>query len=160
MIQKCVSFPHGYGCSSPAHIPQPVACCFPGCWRMLTCLWPCVLWAARVSLQHALSLTLSAWHDVPYWQAQAMEPVCPDDGGVPADRRYSYAHTGTHPIRRHGNVTGSYLLHWPPIQAICDCLHSTSAARILRLLGAPVRLRTRGSQHGRARSGGTGHAGT
>jgi len=22
-----------------------------------------------------------------------MEPVCPDDGGVPADRRYSYAKT-------------------------------------------------------------------
>jgi len=23
-----------------------------------------------------------------------MEPVCPDDGGVPADRRYSYAAAG------------------------------------------------------------------
>jgi len=23
-----------------------------------------------------------------------MEPVCPDDGGVPADRRYSYAEYG------------------------------------------------------------------
>ena len=137
ILQECAPFPHGYGWSSPVYIHLPVAWCFLGCWRTLTCRWPCVLWDVRVSLRQDPSLTLSAWQDVPYWRAQLMEPVCPDDGGVPADRRYSYAHKRTHRIRRHANVTGSYVLHWPPIQAVCDCRHGTSAARTLRKFQRP-----------------------
>ena len=114
-----------------AHAHLPVALCSLGC--------------SRLSEAGPESDT-TAWQDVPYWQAQPMEPVCPDDGGVRADRRYSYAHKGTHRIRRHANVTGSYVLHWPPIQAVCDCRHGTSAARILRKFrrpgaGAPTRRR-------------------
>ena len=86
---------------------------------------------SRVSLRHDPNLKLSAWPGVPHWQAQPMEPVYPDDGAVPADRRYSYAHKGTHPILRHGSVTGSYMLHWPPFQAVCNCRHRTSPARSL-----------------------------
>jgi len=37
-------------------------------------------------------------------------------------------HKGTHPILRHGNVTGSYVFLWPPFQAVSDCWHGTSRA--------------------------------